>query len=152
MLKPLLSLVIYTFTSILISEHNLRLPNSFPEYHASLSYLHILSSRSSHYRLSTTISSTSTVTPIIQATTGNSDFGHVGIMHIEQDPITKKSMYTRPTMIYIFDCNECGGASHIKSETLTIDRRHSECVLYRCKCPIHGCVLLDNVRKLTFHF
>lgn len=146
MLSPLLRLSIHALFSTASSEHILPLSNSFSE-DTNSSYSCSSLSPSSHSRLSASATSPINVLPTTQAVADDSDLGEVRVVHTESDPTTEKPRYTCPTIIYIFDCNECGGAKHITSAKIIGGMPNASCV--GVSNFGHNCAIMNETfRKL----
>ncbi|KAH3992103.1 hypothetical protein HBI24_223210 [Parastagonospora nodorum] len=126
MLNPLLPLSIHALNSTPSSERILQLSEPFSEdTHPRIS--HFTLSPPPHPRLSTSTDSIRKVLPTTRAV-ADSELGADGVVHTQNDPTTGKPRSTCPTIICIFDCDECGGGKDVRSEKIINGIPNASCI------------------------
>lgn len=115
MLSSLPTAGIYALESLPSLQHSSHWPIPGPGWHVSLQYAGVPSHDSLRLVQHITTHRPDAIAST-EAVVEDPDLGELGIVHTEHDPKTGKPIYTCPTFIYTFDCDECGGAKEITSE------------------------------------
>ena len=96
-------------------------------WHASQPYVNAPLHRSSHL-IHGVIPHGPSAFPSTRIGANDWDLGELGIVYADRDPKMGKPIYTCPTFIYTFDCDECGGPKEITSDQPTGGTTNALCL------------------------